>query len=217
MNAADHSQRSEAALQERDQRWARWLAACALAPQSALAEQAFSQLYEESAAVALSLARRIVGDAHAEDVMAEAYLQVWRQVAAFDASRGSASAWMLTIVRSRALDKLRFEKLRRAQSIEAAEEAGSDALEAEMTAHAEGDAAAVGPETLLAQTQAHSWVHRALADLSANERWVIGLAYFKDLSHSEIAAATRLPLGTVKSLVSRGLAKLRLAVPARSI
>ena len=57
--------------------------------------------------------------------------------------------------------------------------------------------------------EASSRLHAALAQLSANERWVLGLAFFRDCSQSEIAAATGMPLGTVKSLVTRAQHKLR--------
>jgi RNA polymerase sigma-70 factor (ECF subfamily) len=66
-----------------------------------------------------------------------------------------------------------------------------------------------GPEALLESVQASTRLHAALARLSANERWVLGLAYFRDHTHSEIAAVTGLPLGTVKSLITRAQHKLR--------
>lgn len=74
---------------------------------------------------------------------------------------------------------------------------------------AEAASDAPGPPDLLAQAQAGSAVHRALAELSAQERWLLGLAYCRDLTHAQIATATALPLGTVKSALLRAQHKLR--------
>jgi RNA polymerase sigma-70 factor (ECF subfamily) len=147
----------------------------------------------------------VAGTAFAEDVLAESYLQAWRQAKAFDPNRGRASTWLLTIVRSRALDKLRAENLRRTESL-------NDEGDEDRPVPAEPADDRPGPEALLQGQQQHTRLHRALADLSVNERWVLGLAYYQDLSHSEIAALTALPLGTVKSLASRGVQKLRVAL-----
>jgi RNA polymerase sigma-70 factor, ECF subfamily len=204
-SASDQSLRAEAALLERDERWAGLLRASAQG--GASGHEAFERFYDESAPLALGIARRVAGAAFAEDVLSEAYLQAWRQAALFDATRGRASTWLLTIVRSRALDKLRSENLRRTQSLDIDEEG-------EPAAAAEPADEAPGPEALLNGQQQFTRLHRALADLSAHERWVIGLAYYQDLSHSEIAQRTGLPLGTVKSLASRGVQKLRVALNA---
>jgi RNA polymerase sigma-70 factor (ECF subfamily) len=167
--------------------------------------RAFESFYEATARLALAVVRRIVGSAHAEDVLADCYFQAWREASRFDASRGSALAWLLTMARSRALDRLRQELLRHGGA------AGAPALDAEALA-----GSAPGPDELLESTQAHSRLHAALAALSANERWVLGLAYFRDLRQPEIARATGLPLGTVKSLMTRAQHKLRARLAPRS-
>jgi RNA polymerase sigma-70 factor (ECF subfamily) len=167
--------------------------------------RAFEQFYDATARGVLAVVRRIAGDNHAEDVLSEAYLQAWRDAARFDAQRGSAIAWLLAIARSRALDRLRQEALRHGGLPGAPEH------------DADGDATlVVGPDALLESVEVRSRLHEALARLSANERWVLGLAYFRDLRQSEVAAATGLPLGTVKSLTTRAQQKLRdaLAEPA---
>jgi RNA polymerase sigma-70 factor, ECF subfamily len=71
-----------------------------------------------------------------------------------------------------------------------------------------------GPEAILALSQSHARLHAAVQALSANERWIVGLAYFRDLSHSEIAQFTDLPLGTVKSHLNRAQARLRASLAA---
>ncbi len=204
-SAADQSLRAEAALLARDERWSSALSLCAQG--GAAAQSAFELFYDESATLALSLAKRVAGPAFAEDVLSESYLQAWRQVGQFDPNRGRPSTWLLTIVRSRALDRLRAENLRRTESLDVEDDEAHPRAQEPIDTHP-------GPEALLQGQQQHTRLHRALADLSANERWVLSLAYYKDMSHSEIADHTALPLGTVKSLASRGVQKLRVAMSA---
>jgi RNA polymerase sigma-70 factor, ECF subfamily len=161
--------------------------------------RAFEEFYTLTLGFATAVVRRIAGPGHLEDVLSDAYFQAWQQAARFDALRGNALTWFLTIARSRALDRLRAEKLRHAGQ--------SGAPDFEMQDMQ--DDAQPGPDALLESTQAASHLHAALARLSANERWVLGLAYYRDLSHSEIASLTGLPLGTVKSLINRSQQKLR--------
>jgi RNA polymerase sigma factor (sigma-70 family) len=156
--------------------------------------RAFEAFYAATIRQAMSLARRIAGDGWADDVLAEAYFQAWRDAQRFDPARGNAIAWLLTITRSRALDRLRQESLRRAAGAPDGEDPASQDP---------------GPPDLLETVEARSRLHAVLAGLSPNERWVIGLAYYRDLTHAEIAQATGLPLGTVKSLILRAQHKLR--------
>ncbi len=169
--------------------------------------RAFERFYERSVHYAYAAARRIVGDAYAEDVMADAFFQAWREASRYDASRGNAIGWIVTIVRTRALDRARSESLRHGGAL------GAPAFD-EATLD---DAATPGPDALLEHTQASTALHRAMASLSANERWCLGLAYFRELSHSEIAATTGLPLGSVKTHISRSQQKLRVALDGESL
>ncbi|WP_331647445.1 RNA polymerase sigma factor [Piscinibacter sp.] len=159
---------------------------------------AFERVYDLSVAHAHALARRIVPSADVEDVVADAYFQAWRDAGEFNAQRGSPVTWLLTIVRSRALDLLRRHKA-------SPEVAGTDCADGR-------SADSAGPPDLLAGVQAHSRLHRALAELSAQERWVLGLAYYREMSHREVSDATGLPLGSVKSLILRAQSKLRAAL-----
>ena len=156
--------------------------------------QAFEAFYDASVVHARTLARRILRDAELDDVLAEAFFQAWRDAARFDAARGSAMAWLLTIVRTRALDLLRQRQLRG----HGAEAEPADAASDEP-----------GPPDLLAQAQAGTRLHAALGRLSQQERWLLGLAYYRDHTHVQIAATTALPLGTVKSVLLRAQHKLR--------
>jgi RNA polymerase sigma-70 factor, ECF subfamily len=161
--------------------------------------RAFERFYEATSRQAMAVVRRITGDAYAEDVLSDCYFQAWRNAAQFDPARGSALAWLLTMARSRAFDRLRQEQLRH----------GGLSGAPEFDADSEHAAPGNGPEALLESTQAHTRVHAALAQLSANERWVLGLAFFRDCTQSEIAALTGMPLGTVKSLITRAQHKMR--------
>jgi RNA polymerase sigma-70 factor, ECF subfamily len=164
--------------------------------------RAFEQFYERTVHVAFSVARRVAGEAYAEDVLAEAYFQAWRDVSRFDDARGSAIAWIVTIVRTRSLDRLRQESLRHG-GLSGAPDFDESTLE---------DDVLLGPDALLEHTQSKTALHQAMTELSSNERWCLGLAYFRDHSHSEIAAITGLPLGSVKTHISRSQQKLRLAL-----
>lgn len=158
---------------------------------------AFERFYDITTCHAQTLARRMLPAADVDDVVADAYFQAWRDCRAFDAGRGSPVTWLLTIVRSRALDLLRRHRA-------SPEQAGddTDADSAAASDHPE-------PPDLLAGIEASTRLHTALASLSAQERWVLSLAYYRELTHREVCEQTGLPLGTVKSLILRAQAKLR--------
>ena len=161
--------------------------------------RAFEAFYSLTLGLASALVRRLAGSNHVEDVLSDSYFQAWRQAGRFEPQRGSAITWLMAIARSRALDRLRAEKLRHA-GLSGAPDPGDDEIEDELQC---------GPDTLLENTQESNRLHGAMAQLSANERWVLGLAYYRELSHGEIASITDLPLGTVKSLIRRSQQKLR--------
>lgn len=156
--------------------------------------QAFEAFYDACIVHARTLARRILRDAELDDVLADAFFQAWRDAARFDVVRGSAMAWLLTIVRTRALDLLRQRQLRGQAGDAEPVDVPSDEP---------------GPPDLLAQAQAGSRLQAALGQLSHQERWLLGLAYYRDHTHVQIAATTALPLGTVKSVLLRAQHKLR--------
>lgn len=156
---------------------------------------AFEAFYDSCIVHARTLARRMLRDADLDDVLADAFFQAWREASRFDPRRGGPLTWLLTIVRTRALDCLR----QRASRLAAGSEEEAEEILSEQP----------GPAELLAQVQAGSRIQRALAELSAQERWLLALAYYRDLTHVQIAAATALPLGTVKSCLLRAQQKLR--------
>jgi RNA polymerase sigma-70 factor (ECF subfamily) len=168
---------------------------------------AFEAFYDATLGNAQALARRIVADADLEDTLSDAYFQVWQQAARFDAGRGSALAWLLNIVRSRALDRWRDGR-RHAHAAIADDNGGEDNFGATAPPAAE----APGPDELAVVAERGSRLHAALQALSAQERWLLALAFFRELSHREISGATGLPLGTVKSVILRAQHRLRRAL-----
>lgn len=158
-------------------------------------DTALCQLYDLTASKLYGLARAMLANpADAEEVVCDVYVQVWQTAATFDATRGSVLGWLLMICRSRALDLLRQRRTRAERSVE------------ELPEEEAGDP---GPEDMLERFQEGTAVHGALARLSPLRRELVGLAFFKGLSHQEIAAATKLPIGTVKSHLRRSLRSLR--------
>lgn len=162
---------------------------------------AFEELYRLTARWMLARVRRMVDDGQAEDVLAEVYLQVWSSLETYDEKRGHPGAWMASIARSRALDHLRRQRRELAETH----------LEEEAPSSEEG------PENLLSRAQDAHWVRLCLGELEARERMVLGLAYFRDCTHSEIAAETGMPLGVVKSVMSSAQRKLRRVLTDRGL
>ncbi len=158
----------------------------------------FEAFYDQTIGHARALARRVVRGADLEDALADAYLDAWRGLCHYDPARGSPLAWLLSIVHSRTLDLCRRRSHRLASTNASTEATG------ELQDHSPD------PSERLWQLQAGQRLAVALAGLSAQERWLLGLAYFRDASHAVIADATGLPLGTVKSSILRAQAKLRL-------
>jgi RNA polymerase sigma-70 factor (ECF subfamily) len=144
-----------------------------------------------------SIALRITRNAaQAEEVTEDTFWQTWREAPRFDPARGTVLAWILTIARSRALDSLRTrDPAELVEDVEALHEA--------QCGHG------ASPLDLLGATQTDHALHRALAQLDAQPRQLIALAFFKGLTHDEIAAQSGVPLGTVKSHIRRGLATLK--------
>ena len=166
-------------------------------------ESALAEFYDRHGRLAYSLACAIVGDpADAEDVVADAFAQLWRTASSFDAARGGALSWLTTIVRTRALDLLRGQR-RRARIVERAATLADDEGIAGLAPFADS------PTRGIEQSEARLLVQRSLAELPPPQRRVIELAYYGGLSQSEIAAQLAEPLGTVKTRMRAGMEKLR--------
>ena len=160
-------------------------------------ERALADFYDLTMSRVYGLTLRITRRADAaEDVTAETYLQVWRDASRYEPGRGSVVAWLLTICRTRAIDSIRRRD--RAQSSPDPDELlGDDSGSAE------------DPQDLLLHAERDSALHLALTELSAIQRQLLSLAFFRGMTHEEIAAHGRLPLGSVKTHIRKALAHLR--------
>lgn len=158
-------------------------------------EDALAELYDRVGRVAYGLAFRVLRDErHAEDAVQEAFLSVWRTAASFRAERAKASTWILTLVHRRAVDLVRREERRRAEPL-------SDELALG------GDAEATEEAVWLRFERER--VQSALKQLPDTQREAIELAYYGGFSQSELAERLGVPLGTIKSRMFAGLARLR--------
>jgi RNA polymerase sigma-70 factor (ECF subfamily) len=158
-------------------------------------QAALGRLYDRYGGRALGLALRIVGDRGlAEEIVQDAFVSVWRRAATYRPERGEPCSWLLSIVHHRAIDRMRGSGA-----------AGRGDLDlSALTLAADGD---VWAET--ARRLERAEIAAALAALPVEQREPIELAFFGGLTHVEIAASTRLPLGTVKGRVRLGLTRLR--------
>lgn len=167
-------------------------------------ETALKSLYDLTSGKLYGLALRVL-ERHewAEDALQETFLQIWRSAPDYRASLSPPMAWMGLIVRSRALDLLRRRKAER-------EHLSNDIDDDGMADRLEGDT----PDpmhTSLASQQAWA-LHQCLTRLENRQREVVSLAYLRDLSHGELAEQLKLPLGTVKTWIRRGLDQLRVCM-----
>ncbi|RYB89472.1 sigma-70 family RNA polymerase sigma factor [Nocardioides glacieisoli] len=165
--------------------------------QAALGDQAaFAEFYDATSARAYGLALRVVRNpAHAEEVTQEAYLDAWRSSARYDAQRGSAAGWLLTIVHRKAVDRVR--------SVEAA--TARDVTWNRETAPIDHDQTSEAAHASLDATR----VRNAVATLTDVQRQAVELTYFGGYTHTEVATLLDVPLGTAKTRIRDGLIRLR--------
>jgi RNA polymerase sigma-70 factor (ECF subfamily) len=158
-------------------------------------EAALAQLYDRYRVILFGLLMRILNNREeAEDVLQEVFLQVWRKAADFDESRGRPFTWLVTLARSRGIDRLRTLAVR-----ERVAEAGAREPSEEIS-----DAA-----TDAFKSEQRGLVSDALAKLPDEQKRPIMLAYFEGLTQSEIATSLGAPLGTVKTRMRTGMIRLR--------
>jgi len=166
---------------------------------------AFEQLYDRHSRAVYGLVLRILQQAGtAEEVVQDVFLQVWRNAARYDVSRGPFVPWLLTLARHRALDTLRLKSERQRRREDQAEELPPVV------------AAPPQFEKQLDEKRRAEKVRTLMSFLNPQQRKAIELAYFEGLSHSEIAAALKEPLGTVKSWIRNGLLRLKEGLQATS-
>ena len=167
-------------------------------------ERAFASLYDRYGPILFGLLLRILHSRpEAEDVLQEVFLQVWQQAHSFDAARGRAITWLVTLARSRAIDRLRALDSRERAARRSAEDAPPQANGEE------------GADDAALRSERAGVVRDALAELPEEQRQVLLLAYLEGMSQSEIAAAKGQPLGTVKTRTRAGLRRLSELLRAR--
>lgn len=166
-------------------------------------ESALGAMYDRFGTLAYSLALAMLREAaDAEEVVSDAFAQLWRTASSFDPTRGSLQAWVVTVTRSRALDRLRARSRGVAARSTLADAAPTDVQR--LVAEPE-----VPPDDASEAADLRARLHASLAALPQAQRTVVELAYFRGMSQSEIAEALGEPLGTVKTRARTALAHLR--------
>lgn len=156
--------------------------------------QAFRELYDLTSKPLFSIVLTMVRQREiAEEVIQDAFVTIWQRASQFDPERGRPFAWLTTIARNRAIDRLRRERSREHEMIDVED---CNELEEQLS---------VGPKLNI---EGYA-VRRALGRLKAEYRQALILAYYRGCTHAEIATAMKVPLGTAKCWVRRGLVQLQ--------
>jgi RNA polymerase sigma-70 factor (ECF subfamily) len=159
-------------------------------------ETAFGDLYDQMAPRVLGLVKRLLVDhAQSEEVTQEIFLEIWQSASRYEAQRGGASTWILTMTHRRAVDRIRSSQAGRDRDTKI----GIRDLAVEY------DQVSETVETRIE----HERVEKAMSRLTELQRQAISLAYYGGLSHSEVAERLRIPLGTVKTRLRDGMIRLR--------
>ena len=185
-----------------------------VSPDAALAHRlvrkdvnAFEELYDRHARIVYSVVLRILRQVStAEEVVQEVFLQVWRNSDQYDASRGPLIPWLVTLARNRALDHLRLKSERQRRLEDATEEETGPVPQRAVTPQF---------EQALDEKRRAERARALISSLPAQQRRAIELAYFEGLTHSEIAAALKEPLGTVKTWIRSALLKMKEELQAK--
>lgn len=150
---------------------------------------AFSNLYQKTSGKLFAISLNMLTNrAHAEEALQEAFIKIWHNASEYNASKGTVISWMISIVRYRSLDSLRYHKVRKEQSI------GDDDYDS---------------ESIEIDYDEETKLVNCIEQLEPKQKQAIHLAYYKGLSHSELVNHIQTPLGTVKSWIRRGLVQLQ--------
>ncbi len=166
--------------------------------------QAFRTLYDLTSDRLFGVAIGLLHDrARAEEVLQDAYVRIWQRAAQFDAAVARPMTWLITIVRNRAIDLLRAEREERASTIAWSDEHGERIA-----------ALAPPPEQQLQRALEAAHIDSSLRALPRQQRNALALVLYRGMTHTEVACAARVPLGTAKAWVRRGLAHLQRCIDA---
>jgi RNA polymerase sigma-70 factor (ECF subfamily) len=159
---------------------------------------AFAEFYDHNCTLLFSIASKILNDAaEAEDVLQETFVQIWEKAGNFDPRLGHPLGWAVTLVRNRAIDRIRASRRRNLLT----EGAGVEFAVAADTSESANEAVSGHEKAKL--------IHSAMVELPAEQRRAIELAFFSGLTQNEISERLKEPLGTIKARIRRGLLKLR--------
>jgi RNA polymerase sigma-70 factor (ECF subfamily) len=176
---------------ERDERLRMLLSACANRDKAA-----FARLYENTSSKLFGILRRILNrDDVAQDCLQEVYLKIWNRAADYKPYAASPLTWMSSIARHQAIDQLRRHR--------------HEVIEAEGKEMGEQVDLSGSPEAHTTASDDMNLLDRCLRRLGAEQRQVFVMAYFKGLSHTELAEQTAIPVGTIKTWIRRGLQSLK--------
>jgi RNA polymerase sigma factor (sigma-70 family) len=152
-------------------------------------KHAFARLYQQTSGKLLAISLNMLTNrAHAEEVLQEAFIKIWHNASEYNSSKGSVISWMISIVRYRSLDALRYHKVRKEQSL------------------VDDD---INTQQVEVNYAENTKLVSCIEQLEPQQKQAIHLAYYKGLSHSELVAHIDTPLGTVKSWIRRGLLQLQ--------
>jgi RNA polymerase sigma-70 factor, ECF subfamily len=175
-----------------------------LLSRSALGDRAaFTELYRATSSKLFAVSLRIVRERPlAEEALQDSFVNIWNHASDYAQAKSAPTTWMMAIVRNRSLDLVR--RTRELPDID-------DALAANLV-----DESAVPARQAEERAEAHT-IRHCLEELDAEQRQTIALAFYHGLTHSELAAHLRRPLGTVKTHIRRGLAKLKDCLMGRGL
>ncbi|HEY2929363.1 sigma-70 family RNA polymerase sigma factor [Piscinibacter sp.] len=168
---------------------------------------AFERLYRATCAHLLGVAFRILSNRdRAEEVLQEAFMNVWHSASGYNAAMATPMTWLINIVRNKAIDALRSGKTERASTVALDDEAMDVAADA-----------ALEPQRLLDDSLTKVKLDGCMSQLSPVQRQALALAYYRGMVHTDIAEALGAPLGTAKAWVRRGLDKLKACLEAAGV
>lgn len=157
-------------------------------------KEAFAKLYNSTSGKLFAISLKMLSNrAHAEEALQDAFVKIWHNASEYQVAKGTVISWMISIVRYRSLDSLRYHKVRKAQSLD------DDNLANE----------AIMASPLAVDYEDKSKLVDCIEQLEEQQKQVIHLAYYKGLTHSELVDHIQSPLGTVKSWIRRGLQQLQ--------
>lgn len=166
-------------------------------------QQALANLYDRYSPVLYPLAVRIVASAEeAEDVLQEVFLQVWEKASTYTIDRGSVYSWVVALCRNKAIDRLRSKSFKKK----------SKEVEIEKSHALSDEQPKSDPHQILVLKGYTETVRGALKSLSRLEVKILEMSYYEGYSQSEIARLLKMPLGTVKTKMRKGIQKLRQVV-----